>query len=210
MRLPIVVRCITAERGLVLVLSLIPIAPWSPLEAGAADIGGYLEQQDAKAAASRAAAQVDANMRDARAGDAEAQYQVGIAYLRGWGIAKDPVAATTWLREAADQGHARAQYTLAELYESGEGVPPSIPKARAWLAKAAQQGFAPAQVRLAALILDSGEPSAGVEALAWLEIAAVSGDATARRGASALAARLSPDELERVRLHVDEWMSGKR
>ena len=56
----------------------------------------------------------------AQAGDAEAQYQVGMAYYELGGSANE-IGAEMWLRSAAVQGHAGARYQLKQM-----GKDPSI------------------------------------------------------------------------------------
>ena len=48
----------------------------------------------------------------AKQGDAVAQYEVGICYLEGKGVAQDYKKATKWLKKSMDQGNedARAKY----------------------------------------------------------------------------------------------------
>ncbi|MEY2621561.1 MAG: Sel1 repeat [Pseudomonadota bacterium] len=41
-------------------------------------------------------------------GEPEAQYELALLFLRGQGVAHDPVQARHWLRLAAQQGHAPA------------------------------------------------------------------------------------------------------
>ena len=128
-----------------------------PVSGFAADIGGYLEDQAKREAEREVAADFDDTLTRARAGDAESQYQLGLAYRNGWATAQDPLAAATWLREAADQGHVRAQHALGSMYESGEGVPASADKARQWYGKAAESGLHEARRSLAALLRRTGE-----------------------------------------------------
>src|SRR5690606_21311553 len=45
----------------------------------------------------------------AEAGNAKAQYGLGLLHAHGQGIPQDPVQAETWLRKSAEQGHAGAQ-----------------------------------------------------------------------------------------------------
>ena len=59
----------------------------------------------------------------AKAGDADAELQLGILYAKGDGVAQDYATAATWFRAAANQGMARAQYDMGVLYERGRGVP---------------------------------------------------------------------------------------
>ena len=54
--------------------------------------------------------------RNARAGDADAQMQLGLRYRYGTDIAQDSVQAKHWLARSAAQHHAAGQYYLAELY----------------------------------------------------------------------------------------------
>ncbi len=171
----------------------------------AADIGGYLEDRDARQAADLAASQISSFSAGARAGDPEAQFWLGSAYRNGWGVGTDPNAAAMWLREAADQGHAKAQHTLGMMYESGEGLPANLQKARDLFTRSAGQGFAPAQVSLATLILRTGDGDIA-EAYMWFELAAASGDAFALRGLSALASRMPQDDLERAQELARNWV----
>ena len=59
----------------------------------------------------------------AEAGDADAQYNLGVAYAAGEGIPQDDTEAARCWRLAADQGHAVSQYNLGVMYRDGEGVP---------------------------------------------------------------------------------------
>ena len=47
-----------------------------------------------------------------RAGDANAQYGLGVMYHNGYGVKQDDFEAVNWYRKAAEQGHASAQYSL--------------------------------------------------------------------------------------------------
>ena len=57
--------------------------------------------------------------------DAEAQYNLGVCYANGQGVAKDEVEAVKWYRKAAEQNYAAAQYNLGVCYAQwprrGEG-----------------------------------------------------------------------------------------
>ncbi len=55
----------------------------------------------------------------ANAGDAEAQYLVGMSHLRGKGVAKDPVKGVQMLESAAGQGNKDAQMALIDVYNKG-------------------------------------------------------------------------------------------
>ncbi|MEX0958345.1 MAG: tetratricopeptide repeat protein [Burkholderiales bacterium] len=171
-----------------------------------ADIGGYLEDQAQREKSREQLSAFDEMVVLARDGDIDSQYRLGMAHRNGWGTAKDPIAAATWLREAADRGHARAQYVLGILYELGEGVPPSDARAREWYEKAARQGHVEAQVGLAALLVNSKpSESALAEAFMWYEIAAGTGNLSAERGRISLEKRLPDSVVADVRQRASDW-----
>lgn len=60
--------------------------------------------------------------KEAEAGDAKAQYDLGRMYEGGEGVPKDAAKAVEWLQKAAAQGHADAQALLGRMYARGEGV----------------------------------------------------------------------------------------
>jgi TPR repeat protein len=51
----------------------------------------------------------------ADAGHPEAQYQLGVMYLKGWGVSKDAEKAYLWLGKAQKNGHAQATPARATL-----------------------------------------------------------------------------------------------
>ena len=61
-------------------------------------------------------------MRAAEAGDAGAQYNLGICYTNGTGVAADARAAVKWYTRAAEAGDAGAQRNLGVCYADGTGV----------------------------------------------------------------------------------------
>merc|ERR1711988_1739096 len=73
-------------------------------------------------------------------GYAQVQFNLGIMYHQGKGVAQDYAAAMKWYRMAADQGHAQAQYNLGIMYYEGHGVPQNTSQALRWLHKAQAQG----------------------------------------------------------------------
>jgi len=53
--------------------------------------------------------------RAAEAGNAAAQFNLGVCYANGDGVAKDAEQAVSWYRRAAEAGHADAQFNLGLL-----------------------------------------------------------------------------------------------
>ena len=82
------------------------------------------------------------------AGEAQAQYAIGLRYASGRGVPQDDAEAVAWTRLAAEQGDADAQNNLGVRYGNGEGVPQDDAEAVAWFRLAAEQGLARAQFNL--------------------------------------------------------------
>ena len=84
----------------------------------------------------------------AEAGDAEAQFGIGMIHQFGRGVARDLAEAATWFRRAAGQGSIRAQTQLAGMYARGDGIDQDWARAVAWWREAAEQGSVRAQFHL--------------------------------------------------------------
>ena len=109
----------------------------------------------------------------AEAGDTEAQYNLGLMYFNGWGVAQDDVEAVAWYRRAAEQGIAEAQYWLGFAYDYGSGVPQDDAEAVRWYRLAAEQGGVGAQNNLGLMYSEGeGVPQDNIEAHMWLNLAA--------------------------------------
>jgi TPR repeat protein len=70
-------------------------------------------------------------------GLANAQYQLGLLYERGEGVARDQSEAARWYLQAAEQGEIPAQARLGLMYLDGRGVAQDDVRAFAWLDLAA-------------------------------------------------------------------------
>ncbi len=68
----------------------------------------------------------------ADAGQAEAEFDLGVMYAQGFGVLRDLNAAATWYRKSADQGNAEAQFALGQMYSHGWGVPRDTADAIRW------------------------------------------------------------------------------
>lgn len=121
------------------------------------------------AQSSTAAAGIDpALLARANAGNADAEFRVGVQYELGAKVKKDPAQAAAWYRKAAENGDVRAQHSLGVLYEFGTGVPTDYAQAAQWYQRAAERGFAPAQFSLGlCYVHGKGVPQDFDRALAW-------------------------------------------
>ncbi|NOX93279.1 MAG: sel1 repeat family protein [Gammaproteobacteria bacterium] len=112
----------------------------------------------------------------AKAGDAEAQYNLAMLYRAGKGVEKDLSASFKWFQQAAEQGISDAQYYLAHMYDNGETVEKNLPKAFEWYRKAAEQGQGLAQINLGVIYADGiGVPQNIEQAYLWFHVAAAQG-----------------------------------
>ncbi|MCB1876961.1 MAG: SEL1-like repeat protein [Chromatiales bacterium] len=112
----------------------------------------------------------------ARGGDARAQFGLGVLYLEGKGVEKDPSQAAAWFEAAAERGYRLAQFNLGNAYQHGQGVKQSDERAVYWWKKAAEQGFARAQYNLGMqYYFGRGVEQDAEAALAWYRKAAAQG-----------------------------------
>jgi TPR repeat protein len=56
--------------------------------------------------------------KQAAAGDAKAQYNLGVAYANGYGVSEDKSEAVRWWRKAADGGYVKAQFRLGVAWRT--------------------------------------------------------------------------------------------
>jgi len=81
----------------------------------------------------------------AEAGNALAQFKLGMLFASGKDVAQDLTLAAAWLRKSAEQGNAAAQFNLAVFYSQGVGVEKNFAEAANWFLKAAEQNDRAAQ-----------------------------------------------------------------
>ena len=111
----------------------------------------------------------------AKSGDVAAQACLGECYEKGFGIAVDSSQAVHWYAKAAEQGSCDAQVALGRMY-AGDDIR-DFSKAIACFRAAAEMGDTAGQYRLGIMYeLGRGVPKDEVEALAWFNVAAISGD----------------------------------
>lgn len=125
-------------------------------------------------------------IRQARAGDAKSQFELGKLYLDGGeGLGVNQHSALLWLDKAAEQGHASAWRLIGQRVSPWLADNAQNPKNLIrWYELAANDGCARAQTKLAQLLLtkqhagDAANPAEA--AMQLLRSAAAKGDATAR------------------------------
>ncbi len=119
----------------------------------------------------------------AQAGDAEAQYWIGVMHAHGRGYPPLCGQAIRWYERAAKQGHPNATFSLGFTLYHGWGADPDgciilSDRARAapWLKKAAELGVPRAQYLIGHMYRNgAGVPVSQDDAFKWLERAANAG-----------------------------------
>jgi tetratricopeptide (TPR) repeat protein len=96
-----------------------------------------------------------------------AQFSIGLHYLHGRGVEKDPVSAVRWLRKSAEQRYAPAYHLLGHLYAAGIGTPEDEAEAARWFRKEVEE------LRKAANTRDFAAANELAWRLATCELAAV-------------------------------------
>lgn len=120
-------------------------------------------------------------LRQAKRGDADAQYQMGERYSGGKGVKEDKAKAFHWYMLPAKNGHCAAQFRLSMCYHNGLGVEKNSTQAIKWLAESAMQGYIEAQYTLAKWYFEGKViPHDLKKAEEWAKKAAEAGDREAK------------------------------
>jgi len=147
----------------------------------------------------------------AESGDPKAQMVLGMAYLKGQGVERDPGIALQWIEKAADQGYADAQYALGAMYLAGRGALQSFPLAFQQFERAAQQNHPEAQYSLGVMYRNGqGVPVDKSKAYVWFNLAAAQGHERARDARDSLLPALTPDQVLAAQRAAREWRPAKR
>lgn len=160
--------------GPVAVLPPGSVAPATPPGAGSGD--PLADAHTLREAGNHAAA-LPLLQQAADRGDPEAMAFLGMAYLRGEGVAADTVRAIHWIHRSARRRDVRGMTALGSAYRVGAGVIRRRHLAEHWYEAAAAEGYAPAMRELGHLHRDQGTAAGYAEALAWYRRAADAGSA---------------------------------
>lgn len=152
-------------------------------------------------------------------GNLKAHYQLGLMYLNGEGVAKDPAKALEQFQESGERWAARlrykegfpeAQYMLGTMYRDGVGTVKDPEAAAKWFGRAADQGHTESQFALAEIYLKSTELGPDyAEAYFWFTVAQdyLTGEMEEQGKLYLEQAqqKLGPKELETVKQRVAEY-----
>ena len=149
-------------------------------------------------------------LRAAQRGSAQAAFNVGVMYERGFVVPRDSAKAIEWYRRAADGNIPMARHNLALLLRDGKGAPRNVKEAIELLRTAARQGMAASMFTLGDIYeRGDGDVKDPALAMAWFAITAeferqtnqdkeTALGKTASQRAQTLQRVLLPAELERA------------
>jgi len=121
-------------------------------------------------------------------------------------VASYAVSHEKELRASAEQGNAVAQYHLAVIYDRGIGVESNDGEALKWYRQAAEQGHAKAQYNLGMMYyFGKGVPEDKTTGYQWVILAADRGEKTAKEAMTALAKKISSEQVVRAQAAARAW-----
>lgn len=107
--------------------------------------------------------------RSAERGDAQALYNLGVAYAEGKAVTRDMAKALEFYEKGARGGSVFAAYNLGQAYRKGEGVAADPAAAARWYEMAAKRGDYRAANELGLLYVEGkGVQRDPVEGFAWI------------------------------------------
>lgn len=139
----------------------------------------------------------------AEQGNANAQYNMGVIYDRGYGVERDYAKAREWYKKAAAQNYAKAEHNLGVMYQEGHGVQPNSTMAARWFERAARHGEPAAQNNLAVMYArGEGVEQNTILAAVWAARAAQAGNASAIANLPRIAAGLPTANIDGSHVNI--------
>jgi hypothetical protein len=141
----------------------------------------------------------------AEAGQAEAQFDLGVLYAQGLGVRRDLTEASNWYGKSARQGNAEAEFALGQLYSRGWGVPRDEADAIRWfeMANSVESDGPPTDW---ARVEGYGMPRDPKQAAYWYQLAADQGHAEAQFNLGRLYS--AGQGVKREQEQATRWMSA--
>jgi hypothetical protein len=144
--------------------------------------------------------------RAAEMGHAEAAWQVGVAHLRGAGVAASDALALDWFVRAGEAGDPRGDVSAASLLACGRGAVEDDREARRLYARAAERGSPHGQRGLGEMLLrGEGGPREEVRGLAYVLLAEAAGVRASPSAASEPLPALDARTRARAERVAAEW-----
>lgn len=147
--------------------------------------------------------------------DAEVQFNLGLQFATGAGVAQDYAQAADWYRKAAEQNHGLAQFNLGTMYARGQGVIPDDTQSAVWFGRAANLGDAGGQYHMGCNCqraslngLPAAAPEARIEAYKWYQLAATQGYKDSAGACATLTFRMTREDVAEANQRVAKFVAG--
>lgn len=155
--------------------------------------------------------------KSAAQGNKYALYNLGLAYLNGEGVYKDPVKGIEYLKKSAEASHYAAMSELGFAYLQGNGTVKDYGEAYRWLLQAANEKTRSRwsdahRARNAVGVLyeyGGGVDKDNVLAYAWYNIAMSGGYEKAQANLSRMEKLLNQEEIREAQTLSREWKPGQ-
>lgn len=145
----------------------------------------------------------------AEAGDPASQFNIGMLYARGEGVARDYTEAARWFREAAEQGQVEAQAHLGGMYARGIGVEQDYREAALWLNRSAEQHHKQSQYELGVLYANgTGVGRDYGAAYFWFTLAGLQGYIPALAAKDEVRPYMSVAQTMMIEQQAQEWLQA--
>jgi hypothetical protein len=147
--------------------------------------------------------------------DAEAQFNRGLQYATGTGVAQDYARALDWYTKAADQNHGLAQFNLGMMYAKGQGVVRNNAQSVVWFGRAAKLGDAGGQYHMGRSCqrasLDGSPadaPEARIEAYKWFQLSAAQGYKDSEGAYAPLTVKMTREDVADANQRVANFVAA--
>jgi TPR repeat protein len=145
----------------------------------------------------------------AEQGNSAAQYNIGLMYYEGKGVAQDYKEAVRWYRLAALQGYAMAQLNLGGMYDAGKGVAQDYKEAVRFYSLSAKQNNYRAQYNLGVMYYEgTGVLQDYFRSHMWFNIGAVGGFSDSAKARDTLARMMTAQQIEQAQRMARECMNS--
>jgi len=142
----------------------------------------------------------------AKAGDVNAQFQLGEAYQLGRGVAVNYEMAKAYYEAAARQNYVRAQIELGLMYYLEQLGSNQLENAYFWLHKAAEADNAAAQWLVGVMYFNGqGVTEDLIESYAWLSLASEKGHPRAKMNQEQIKGSLNFSQLSMAETKIDAF-----
>jgi TPR repeat protein len=121
---------------------------------------------------------------------------LGLAYLDGSGVPKDPATALQLFKHASEGGHPLAPNNIGRLYFTGEGVKKDVGEAVTWYKLGAERGDSWAASNLGWIYTEGPKQLKDADQSAWYYGLAVALDPYGQNGDAAVKLGTIPDKVK--------------